>query len=197
MRFVTCLVKELLAKETLQNTSATWTFKLLLIGVDCWFPFSGGRTAKGCDCALVPENVRKFLTWKKSENSCRLVSNLEGFFSVFPRKLSNLTPKSLAGFWHSPYQARVMDVRRGQGNDCAWNAFDIEMSRFFPHVPCQPRRGCISLLVKATAATTSMMIQICGSHLAASYQRSGVHAFLAGQEMGQSVKNVQKLWFTL
>ena len=66
-----------------------------------------------------------------------------------------------------------------------------------PNVPCQPRRGCISVLVKAIAAMTSIVVQHCGSHLAASYQRSGVHAFLAGQEMGQSVKNVQKLWFTL
>lgn len=44
---------------------------------------------------------------------------------------------------------------------------------------------------------TSMMIQICGSHLASSYQKSGVHACLAGQEVGQSVKNAKKLWFTL
>ena len=67
----------------------------------------------------------------------------------------------------------------------------------FPHVPCQPRRGCISLLVKATAAMTSMMMQICGSHLACSYQTSGVHACLVGQEMGSNVGNAKKLWFTL
>jgi len=40
---------------------------------------------------------------------------------------------------------------------------------------------------------TSMMIQICGSHLASSYQKSGVHACLAGQEVGQSVKNAKKI----
>ena len=40
-------------------------------------------------------------------------------------------------------------------------------------------------------------MQHCGSHLAFSYQKSGVHACLAGQEMGQRVQNARKLWFTL
>ena len=42
-----------------------------------------------------------------------------------------------------------------------------------------------------------MMLQICWSHQASSYQRSGVHACLAGQEMGQIVQNVKTLWFAL
>lgn len=99
---------------------------------------------------------------------------------MFPQKLPNLMSTSLPGFGISFTMARVMDA-------CE----KIAMSRVkFFHMP---RKGCISVLFKATAAMNSMTMQHCGPHLASSYHRSGVRAYLAGQEMGSNVRNAKKL----
>ena len=87
-------------------------------------PSFWGKTVKGCGCALVQDNFRKFLTWleeiwKPLQTSFKSGGHGHGLFSVFPKKLSNLTPKWLAGFWHSPYYGKGHGRSwEGQTNDC-------------------------------------------------------------------------------